>query len=97
MNRRILLIDADPAFQTLLAQALGRYRLAIDAEPDPDEAIALGATNAPAAVFVGVEEPEKAGFKVFQRLKKGPLAKVPIVLVTGSVPPESFASASSIA
>jgi CheY-like chemotaxis protein len=91
MSRRILLIDADPAFQTLLSQALGRYRLAIDAESDPDEAIAHGATNAPAAIVVAVEEPEKGGFKVFQRLKKGPLAKIPTVLVTASVSPDSFA------
>ncbi|HWU89512.1 MAG TPA: response regulator, partial [Kofleriaceae bacterium] len=91
MNRRILLIDADPAFRTTLAQHLGRYQFVLDVEPDPDEAIAHGAMNAPATVMVAVEEPEKVGFKVFQRLKKGPLAKVPIVLVTSSVSPESFA------
>ena len=87
MNRRILLIDADPDFQTLLSQALGRYRLSVIAEADPDEAIANGAVDAPAAIVVAVEEPEKAGFKVFQRLKKGPLAKIPIVLVTATVSP----------
>src|SRR5262245_30048189 len=41
--------------------------------------------------MVAVEEPDKAGFKVFQRCKKGALGKVPIMLVTSSVAPESFA------
>jgi CheY-like chemotaxis protein len=59
MNRRILLIDADPAFRKLLSQTLARYRLEIDVEADADEAIAHGATHAPAAVLVAVEEPEK--------------------------------------
>jgi len=91
VNRRILLIDADPAFRALLAQQLERYRFDVTAEPDPEQALAQGSAAPPALLVVSVEEPDKAGFKVFQRCKKGALAKVPIVLVTSSVPPESFA------
>jgi CheY-like chemotaxis protein len=91
VNRRILLIDADPAFRASLARQLERYRFDITAEPDPEQAIALGTATLPALLVVSVEEPDKAGFKVFQRCKRGALAKVPIVLVTSSVPPESFA------
>jgi hypothetical protein len=41
--------------------------------------------------MIGVEEPGKAGFKLFQKCKKGALAKVPVLLVTASVSPENFA------
>ncbi|HZJ67034.1 MAG TPA: response regulator, partial [Kofleriaceae bacterium] len=91
MNRRILLIDADPAFRAALAQQLERYRFEIAAEPDVEQALAQGAAQPPALLMVAVEEPDKAGFKVFQRCKKGPLARVPIVLVTATVSPDSFA------
>src|SRR5690349_10863568 len=91
MNRRILLIDSDPTFRTHLTVAVQKYRIDVIHQPDADEAIAYGATEPPALLVVGVEEPEKLGFKVFQRLKKGPLSKVPIMLVTSSVAPESFA------
>ncbi|MCW5803285.1 MAG: response regulator, partial [Deltaproteobacteria bacterium] len=94
MNRRILLIDADPAFRASLDTHLGRYRFEIYAEAEADKAIAAAASvsSAPTELtIVAVEEPDKAGFKVFQRLKKGPLGKKPIMLVTGSVSADSFA------
>ena len=91
MNRRILLIDADPAFRASLTQQLERYRFEIAAEPDTEQALAQAAATPPALLMVSVEEPDKAGFKIFQRCKKGALAKVPIVLVTSSVSPDSFA------
>ncbi|HMG55238.1 MAG TPA: response regulator, partial [Kofleriaceae bacterium] len=91
MNRRILLIDADPAFRASLAQQLARYRFDIASEPDAERAFALAASEPPTLVMVAVEEPDKAGFKVFQRCKKGALGGVPIMLVTSSVAPESFA------
>ncbi|HEX3766222.1 MAG TPA: response regulator, partial [Kofleriaceae bacterium] len=96
MNRRILLIDADSGFRAALAQQLGRYRFDVAAEPDADRAFALVASAPPALVVVAVEEPDKAGFKVFQRCKKGPLSGVPIMLVTSSVAPESFAKHRSL-
>ena len=42
------------------------------------------------------DEPEKAGFKAFQRIKKGPLAKIPMILTTATVAPESFAKHRSL-
>ena len=68
MNRRILLIDSDITFRTTLTIAVQKYRIDVIHEPDADEAIALGATEPPVLLVVGVEEPEKAGFKTFQRL-----------------------------
>jgi len=91
MNRRILLIDADPGFFQTLSDSLSRYAFDVVNEADPDQAILLAGAEAPALLVVGVDEPDKLGFKVFQRCKKGGLAKVPIMLVTSSVSAESFA------
>ena len=96
MNRRILLIDPDPTFRTTLTITVQKYRIDVLHEPDADEAIAQTADDPPALVIIGVDEPEKAGFKSFQRLKKTALAKVPIVLVTSTVAPESFAKHKSL-
>ena len=79
-----------------LRQQLGRYRIEVAAEPDAEQAFVAAAAIPPALVVVAVEEPDKAGFKVFQRCKKGALGKVPIVLVTASVAPESFAKHRSL-
>ena len=90
MNRRVLLIDADPAFTATLHEQLGRYRVDVTAEPDPDKAIAIASADPPALIIISVEEPDKAGFRVFQKSRKGPLAKVPVMLVTSSMSAESF-------
>jgi DNA-binding response OmpR family regulator len=90
MNRRILLIDADPEFYARLSDLFGRYRIEIMLRPDPDEAIADGAVDAPALIVLAVDEPDKAGFKTFQTIKKGPLAKLPIVLITKTVAPSAM-------
>jgi DNA repair exonuclease SbcCD ATPase subunit len=91
MNRRVLLIDTDPAFRDTLTQLLNRYRVVVMSEPDPDRALAIANADAPSLIIIGVEEPEKAGFRAFQKCKKGSLAKVPIVLVTGSMAPDAMA------
>src|SRR5690349_24356220 len=91
MNRRVLLIDPDPAFRDTLTAQLGRYRVVVMTEPDPDRALAIGQADEPSLIVIGVDEPDKAGFKVFQRCKKGALGSVPIILVTSSVSPGNLA------
>lgn len=91
MNRRILLIDADPGFFQSLSDTLSRYAFDVVNEPDPEQALLLAGAEAPALLILGVDEPDKLGFKVFQKCKKGNLAKIPIMLVTSSVTAESFA------
>src|SRR5262249_43399251 len=65
-------------------------RVVVMTEPDAERALAIGAADAPALVIIAVEEPEKAGYRAFQKCKKGALAKVPIMLVTASVSPDTF-------
>ncbi|NVB84397.1 MAG: response regulator, partial [Kofleriaceae bacterium] len=91
MNRRVLLVDSDTGFRDTLTKQLGRYRVVVMTEPDAERALTLGQADPPDLVIIAVEEPEKAGFKSFQKFRKALSAKVPIVLVTASVPPDSFA------
>jgi DNA-binding response OmpR family regulator len=92
MNRRVLLIDADPSFQDTLTHQLRRYQgMVVVPEPNPEAALALAQVDPPVLLVIGVEEPEKAGFRLFQKCKKGPTSKIPVLLVTASVTPESFA------
>ena len=91
MNRRILLIDADAEFRDTLSRQLGRYRVAVTTEPDPDRALALAASDEPALVLIGIEERDKTtGFRTFQKCKKA-LASTPVVLVTSTVSPDELA------
>ncbi|MEO8549005.1 MAG: hypothetical protein ABI678_03510 [Kofleriaceae bacterium] len=97
MNRRVLLIDSDPAFRDTLTRELARYKVVVMTEADADRALVLANADAPALILLTLEEADKkAGFRVFEKCKKGSLSKVPIILVTGSVPPESFAKHRSL-
>ena len=92
MNRRVLLIDADLAFRDTLTRELQRYKVIVMTEPEADRALQLANADAPSLIMLCIEESDKkAGFRVFEKCKKGALSKVPIVLVTSSVPPDSFA------
>ncbi|MEO8840927.1 MAG: response regulator [Kofleriaceae bacterium] len=92
MNRRVLLIDSDPAFRDTLTRELARYKVVVMTEADADRALALANADQPALILLCIEEVDKkAGFRVFEKCKKGSLSKVPIILVTGSVPADSFA------
>lgn len=92
MTRRVLLIDADPAFRDTLTSELGPYQVAVVAEPDPERALQLATADPPALIVLCIEESDsKTGFRVFERCKKGPLASVPIMIVTGSISPDTFA------
>src|ERR1700733_10179966 len=97
MNRRVLLIDSDLGFRDTLTRELERYRVDIVTEANADQALALAAADAPALIVLAIEEAtKKAGFRVFEKGKKGALSKVPIILVTSTVPPEAFAKHRSL-
>src|SRR5450432_2714358 len=92
MNRRVLLIDSDPAFRDTLTRELARYKVVVMTEANAERALVLAGADAPALILLCIEEADKkAGFRVFEKCKKGALSRVPIILVTGSVPADSFA------
>src|SRR5580704_8743195 len=89
MNRRILLIDPDAQFHGLLSRELARYKVTVEAAADGEKAIAAAAANPPALIVIAADEPDKHGFKTFQKCRKA-VTKVPIAMVTASVAPSSF-------
>ena len=92
MNRRVLLIDADEGFRDTLTRELRRYKgVVVMTEADAERGFAIATADAPSLIIIAVEEPDKTGYKVFQKCKKGALSKVPILLVTQSVSADSFA------
>ncbi len=92
VTRRVLLIDADPTFRHTLSSELGPYQVEVVAEPDPDRALQLAASNPPALIVLCIEETDsRVGFRVFEKCKKGPLASIPVVIATSSISQATFA------
>jgi CheY-like chemotaxis protein len=91
MNRRVLLIDSDLGFRDTLTRELAPYRVVVATEPESDQALALATADPPTLIVLAIDEAtKKAGFRVFEKCKKGALSKVPIILVTSTVPPDAF-------
>src|SRR5262245_30711910 len=91
-HRRILLIDIDRDFQRVLGDQLHPYGLEVVAVPPAGDPLAQVSKLAPAAVFIAVDEPEKVGYALCNKAKKGVAAELPVVLITSSVSPEGFAN-----
>jgi len=96
MKRRVLLIDADTDFRDTLTHQLGRYSVEVTTEVDPDKAIGNATADPPEMLVIAVEEPDKAGFRAFQKARKTLPAKLPIILVTKSMSPDSFSKHRSL-
>ncbi|HEY5947882.1 MAG TPA: response regulator, partial [Kofleriaceae bacterium] len=96
MSRRILLIDGDTEFRDTLTKQVGRYRVIVMTEPNADRALSMVASDPPDLAIIAVEEPDKSGFKTFQKARKSLPAKLPIVLVTKSMSADSFAKHRSL-
>ncbi|HVK73626.1 MAG TPA: hypothetical protein VM734_09905, partial [Kofleriaceae bacterium] len=90
-QRRILLIDADRDFYQMLSRELGPYGFEIVRDDSPDALGRLQELGA-VALFISVEEPERKGYALFNKAKKGVAAGIPVVLVTSSVPADVFAN-----
>src|SRR3569832_771213 len=64
MNRRVLLIDADPAFRDTLTRELARYKVVVMTEPDAERALALAAADAPALILLTIEDADHPGHRL---------------------------------
>ena len=88
-QRRILLVDADQEFQRFLTKALAPYGFEI-VRDDSADALTRIAQLAVAAVIIAVDDPDKRGYALFNKAKKGAAANVPVVLATSTILPEVF-------
>jgi len=91
--RRLLLIDNDPRFRRTLHQQLGPYGFEIHLA-DQGSADALGQVRElrPEIIFIAVEEPDKHGYSLCNKAKKGVASNIPVVLTTNTVPKKGFLS-----
>lgn len=90
--RRLLLIDPDENFFRILHEQVSPYGFEIyRVDPNPD---ALGYVDEvkPELVFIAVEEPDKLGYSLCNKAKKGVARDIPVILTTASVPPSGFLS-----
>ena len=90
--RRVLLIDSDPEFQQLLERQLGPHGFVILTPPDPSNPLGQVKELNPAVIFIAVELPDKIGYALCNKAKKGPASHVPVILVTSTVPASGFKS-----
>nr|HPH69091.1 hypothetical protein [Kofleriaceae bacterium] len=67
------------------------YRIDVDvAEEDADPLSSV--TEPLALIIIAVEEPQKSGYALCNKAKRGALAQVPVMLVTATVSPDGFAN-----
>lgn len=90
--RRLLLIDSDPEFQRLLESRLGPHGFVVLTPPDPGNPLGQVKELNPVVIFIAVELPDKIGYALCNKAKKGPAGHVPVVLVTSTVPASGFKS-----
>ena len=90
-ERRALLIDSDPEFQELLARVLQPYAVEVHAVTDGSDGLGAVAEIDPEVIIISVELPDKVGYSICNKAKKGVAKKIPVVLATASVPPSDLA------
>jgi len=92
-QRRILLVDNDRAFQRLLSDQIGPYGFeVVNANPADPDVLAKVTQVDPALVIIAVDEPDKVGYSLCNKAKKGVAANLPVILATATVSPEGFAN-----
>lgn len=80
--RRILIVDDDEQLLELLAHVAQAEGFAVERACDGEDALKKAKGLAPDLVAMDFMMPGLSGFEVLKRLQAGPLAKVPVVLMT---------------
>ncbi len=91
-QRRILLIDSDPEFQQRLQENFSPYGFEIHTAPENANSLSQVKDVGPEVIFIAVELPDKTGYSLCNKAKKGVAKEIPVVLTTASVPPSGFNS-----
>lgn len=92
-QRRILLVDNDRAFHRLLSDQIGPYGFeVIPASPADPDVLAKVTQLDPALLIIAVDEPDKVGYSLCNKAKKGVAANLPVILATATVTPAGFAN-----
>jgi CheY-like chemotaxis protein/chromosome segregation ATPase len=86
-QRRLLLIDSDNHFRDLVAHALHPYGVDVHVVNDGTDGLAQAAELAPELIMIAVDLPDKVGYAICNKAKKGVARSIPVVLATQTVPP----------
>jgi CheY-like chemotaxis protein len=89
-ERRALLIDSDPEFHDLCARVLAPYAVAVHAVTDGSDGLKLVPELSPEVIIIAVELPDKIGYSICNKAKKGVARKIPVVLASATVPPSDL-------
>lgn len=83
MSAAILVVDAEPSIQQLIALNLTRAGHRVDCVPDAEAAIAMLAASLPEMVLLEWDLPGQSGIALIRRLRADPRARdVPIIMVS---------------
>src|SRR3990172_284979 len=90
--RRVLVIDSDPNFSDTLRRSLRPYGIDVEVVDDGSDGLQRAKEIGPELLFVAVELPEKAGYAICNKAKRGAVKNIPVVLATSSVSPADLES-----
>ena len=86
-SRRVLLIDSDPHFLDTLKGTLHPYAVDVHVVNDGSDGLSRAAEIAPELIVIAVDLPDKVGYAICNKAKKGVAKQIPVVLATATVPP----------
>lgn len=82
----ILVVDDDPTFCAIMGEILRMYHADVQTATSAEEAMAVLETVTPDLILTDVMMPEIDGLTFVRRLRAGgPLARVPIIIVSAGV------------
>ncbi len=85
-GRKILVVDDDPDIVTAITTSLADTGATIETAGDGNRAVTLAEQNDPDLVILDIMLPQKSGFLVLERLRKGkPRGSRPhVIMITGN-------------
>lgn len=88
--RRLIVIDPDTEFHEILQEQVRPYGFELHVlEPSTSALREVEELN-PELIFIAVEEPDKVGYSLCNKAKKGVAKTLPVILTTATVPPSGF-------
>src|ERR1700704_3406315 len=86
-GRRVLLIDSDSHFLDTLKKTLSPYGVDVHVVNDGSDGLSKASEISPELLFIAVDLPDKVGYAICNKAKKGVAKTIPVVLATSTVPP----------
>lgn len=89
-DRRVLLIDTDKQFHEVLRRSLHPYGVDVQVVSDGSDGVARAIEVKPELIFIAVDLPDKAGYGICNKIRRGATRGIPVALITSTVAPSDF-------